>query len=227
MTIRLAIDCMGGDHGLPVTVPAALALRQAKPDVELLLVGHSEQIEQQLQAAGVADRSRLTIVNATEVVTMDDPVEVALRKKRDSSMRVALSLVKDGAADGCVSAGNTGALMAVSRYLLKTLDGIDRPAIATALPNERGEGTTVLDLGANADCEPRHLLQFAQMADVMVSAIHGKSRPTVGLLNIGEEVIKGNEVVKQAATTAPCCWVCAAWCSRAMVRPMPTVLSGR
>jgi glycerol-3-phosphate acyltransferase PlsX len=127
---------------------------------------------------------------------MDDPIEVALRRKKDSSMRVAIEQVKEKQADAIISSGNTGALMAISRYILKTLDGIDRPAIATGMPNELGGATTVLDLGANADCEPMHLLQFAQMADVMVRVVGGKAKPTIGLLNIGEEVIKGNEVVK-------------------------------
>jgi glycerol-3-phosphate acyltransferase PlsX len=130
---------------------------------------------------------------------MDDPIEVALRRKKDSSMRIAIEQVQEKKADAIISAGNTGALMAISRYLLKTLDGIDRPAIATAIPNQLGGGTTVLDLGANADCEPMHLLQFAQMADVMLKVVDGKSNPSIGLLNIGEEVIKGNEVVKQSA----------------------------
>jgi glycerol-3-phosphate acyltransferase PlsX len=129
---------------------------------------------------------------------MDDPIEVALRKKKDSSMRVTAQQVKEGLADAAISAGNTGALMAISRYVLKTLDGIDRPAIAAQMPNQLGRGTTVLDLGANSDCEPMHLLQFAQMADVMARAVDGNPNPTIGLLNIGEEVIKGNEVVKEA-----------------------------
>jgi glycerol-3-phosphate acyltransferase PlsX len=128
---------------------------------------------------------------------MDDPVEVALRKKKDSSMRVALNLVKEGEAQTCISAGNTGALMAVSRYVLKTLAGIERPAIAFAMPSQKGY-TTVLDLGANVDCEPEHLLQFAEMGHALVSAIEGRERPTIGLLNIGEEVIKGNETIKRA-----------------------------
>ncbi len=129
---------------------------------------------------------------------MDDSVEVALRKKKDSSMRVSAQQVKEGLANGAVSAGNTGALMAISRYILKTLDGIDRPAIAAAMPNQLGRATTVLDLGANADCEALHLLQFAQMADVMARAVDGVANPSIGLLNIGEEVIKGNQVVKEA-----------------------------
>jgi glycerol-3-phosphate acyltransferase PlsX len=130
---------------------------------------------------------------------MDDPIEVALRRKKDSSMRLAIEQVKEGLADAVISSGNTGALMAISRYILKTLEGVDRPAIATAIPNEKGLGTTMLDLGANADCEPMHLVQFAQMANVMVQVVEGIQNPSIGLLNIGEEVIKGNEVVKQTS----------------------------
>src|SRR3546814_204294 len=130
---------------------------------------------------------------------MDDSVEIALRRKKDSSMRVAVQAVKDGAADACISAGNTGAWMAISRYLLKTLDGIDRPAIATSIPNQTGRATTVLDLGANVDCTAEHLLQFAIMGTALTQAVDHRDNPTVGLLNIGEEVIKGNEVVKEAA----------------------------
>ncbi len=188
---------MGGDHGLSVTVPASLDLLREFPDASIRLVGLSDQIELALKKVPTELRSRITIVAATEVVTMDDPIEVSLRKKKDSSMRVAIEQVKEKQADAAVSAGNTGALMAISRYILKTLEGIDRPAIATRMPNELGSGTTVLDLGANSDCEPIHLLQFAQMADVMVRIISNKPNPTIGLLNIGEEVIKGNEVVKQ------------------------------
>ncbi|MCS6763066.1 MAG: phosphate acyltransferase PlsX [Candidatus Protistobacter heckmanni] len=198
MTIKLAIDCMGGDNGPAVTLPAALSFLEHHLDAEVLLVGQQEVLEVELSSLRPPPSARLRIVHASEVVLMDDPIEVALRKKKDSSMRVGATLVKDGAADGFVSAGNTGALMAVSRYVLKTLPGIDRPAIATAIPNEKGGGTTVLDLGANADCEALHLLQFGQMASMMASAIEGNPNPSVGLLNIGEEAIKGNEVVKQA-----------------------------
>jgi len=197
MTIKLAIDCMGGDHGVSVTVPAAISFLSSHDDAEMLLVGKPDAIEAQLKKLHASGNPRVRVVAATEVVEMDDPVEVALRRKKDSSMRVAVTQVKEGLADACISAGNTGALMAVSRYVLKTLDGIERPAIATQIPNEKGSGTTVLDLGANADCEPEHLLQFARMADAMVSVVEHKEHPTVGLLNIGEEVIKGNEVVKR------------------------------
>ncbi|MBV8380086.1 MAG: phosphate acyltransferase PlsX [Paucibacter sp.] len=195
--IRLSVDCMGGDHGPSVTLPAARAFLDAHPEAELVLVGLPEALK---PAAGWA---RCTIVPATEVVTMEDPVEVALRKKKQSSMRIAIQQLKavDGAAPlahACVSAGNTGALMAVARYLLKTLDGIDRPAIATVMPNKAGGYTTVLDLGANVDCTAEHLLQFAVMGSALVAAVDEKPEPSVGLLNIGEEVIKGSETIKQA-----------------------------
>ena len=196
--IRLAVDCMGGDHGPSATLPACKAFLAAHPQAELLLVGRVEAL------AEAATWPRCRIVGATEVVEMDDAVEIALRRKKDSSLRVAVTQVKpdaDGhaAADACVSAGNTGALMAVSRYVLKTLDGIDRPAIATVLPNVRDGGTTVLDLGANVDCTAEHLLQFAVMGSALVAAVEGKDSPSVGLLNIGEEAIKGSETIKQAA----------------------------
>ncbi|MDO4796177.1 MAG: phosphate acyltransferase PlsX [Brachymonas sp.] len=199
--VVLAVDCMGGDHGPQVTLAACAQFAQAHPDATLLLVGQPEVLQavwaQQPGVQGLsADRAR--IVAASEVVSMDDPVEVALRRKKDSSMRVAISQVREGAAHVAVSAGNTGALMAVARYLLKTMQGIDRPAIAFQLPNSLGTATTVLDLGANVDCEAEHLLQFAVMGSALVSVLNGKEHPTVGLLNIGEEAIKGNEVIKQA-----------------------------
>jgi glycerol-3-phosphate acyltransferase PlsX len=197
--IRIAIDCMGGDAGLPVTIPAAVEFAQQFPDTRLLLVGLPDQIEAALAGQRRVPRDRIEIVPASEVVTMDDPVEVALRRKKDSSMRLAAQAVKDGRADACVSAGNTGAWMAISRYVLKTLDGIDRPAIATSLPNQLGSATTVLDLGANVDCTAEHLLQFAIMGSALAQALDHRESPSVGLLNIGEEVIKGNEVVKEAA----------------------------
>jgi len=183
---------MGGDHGPGVTLPACRQFLDHHPEARLLLVG------QQASLQGFS-HDRATVVPASEVVTMDDPVEVALRRKKDSSMRVAIQQVKDGAAQAAVSAGNTGALMAIARYLLKTLDGIDRPAIATQLPHAKGGATTVLDLGANVDCTAEHLLQFAIMGAALSQAVDHRERPSVGLLNIGEEVIKGNEVVKEAA----------------------------
>jgi len=189
---------MGGDHGPVVTLPAALSLARDDADVRLLLVGRQAEIEPLIAGAGDVSE-RLEIVHADEVIGMDEPPAQALRGKRSSSMRIAINLVKDGRADAAVSAGNTGALMAISRFVLKTLDGIDRPAIASALPNQKGGTTTMLDLGANVDSSAEHLLQFAVLGSALVSALEERERPTVGLLNIGEEVIKGNEVVKQAA----------------------------
>ncbi|MEK8049907.1 phosphate acyltransferase PlsX [Ideonella sp. DXS22W] len=195
--VRLVVDCMGGDHGPSVTLPACRAFLDSHPQAELVLVGTAQAL------APAAGWPRCTQVVASEVVAMDDPVEVALRKKRDSSMRVAISQLKPGesgqaAADACVSAGNTGALMAVARYVLKTFEGIDRPAIAAMLPNQQGGFTHVLDLGANVDCTAEHLLQFAVMGSALVSALDGNEQPTVGLLNIGEEAIKGSEEIKRA-----------------------------
>ena len=199
MGVRIAIDCMGGDHGLPVTVPAAVSFLSRYPDVRLLLVGKEDEIRDALSRQRGADLSRLEIRPASQVVAMDEPPSSALRSKRDSSMRVAIEAVKSGEADACVSAGNTGALMAISRFVLRMLDGIDRPAIAAPLPNLSGGATTMLDLGANVDCEPQHYLQFAIMGAALVTALEGKEQPSVGLLNIGEESIKGNDSVKQAA----------------------------
>ncbi|MFT3777457.1 MAG: phosphate acyltransferase PlsX [Ottowia sp.] len=189
--IVLAVDCMGGDHGPVVTLPACRQFLDAHPDAELLLVGRPD-------ALAAFSHARARVVPASEVVGMDDAVEVALRKKKDSSMRVAIQQVKDGAAQAALSAGNTGALMAIARYLLKTLEGIERPAIATQLPNARGGATTVLDLGANVDCTAEHLLQFAVMGSALVSVLKNDDEPTVGLLNIGEEAIKGSEEIKRA-----------------------------
>ena len=189
--ITLAVDCMGGDHGPGVTLPACRSFLENHPDAELLLVGLPASL-----AAFTHERARM--VAATEVVSMDDSIEVALRRKKDSSMRVAIAQVKNGAAQAAVSAGNTGALMAIARYLLKTLDGIDRPAIAGQIPNAKGAATTVLDLGANVDCTAEHLLQFAVMGSALVSVLSDNESPTVGLLNIGEEAIKGNDIIKQA-----------------------------
>ena len=196
--IRLAVDCMGGDHGPAVTLPACRAFLGTHPEAGIVLVGR----EADLVSASAWERC--AIVHATEVIEMNDPIEIALRKKKDSSLRVALSLVKAdeqgvSRAQACVSAGNTGALMALSRYVLKTLEGIDRPAIAAVLPNQKDGFTTVLDLGANVDCTPENLLQFAIMGSALVAAVGGNENPSVGLLNIGEEAMKGNEVIKQAA----------------------------
>src|SRR6267142_1614550 len=191
---------MGGDHGPHVTVPAALAFQARHPDdVDIVLVGQREPLENALQAHGARAGARLRVHHASEVVAMDEPPVQALRYKKDSSMRVAVNLVKSGEAHACVSAGNTGALMAISRFVLKTVPGVDRPAIATVLPNSRGGFTYVLDLGANVDCTPEQLMQFGVMGAMLVAAVEHKERPSVGLLNIGVEDIKGNETVKRAA----------------------------
>ena len=198
MTVTLAIDCMGGDHGPSVTVPAALNYMRGDRDTRIVLVGRPEAIEPHVGTAFAEFGERLRIQRASEVVGMDEPPAQAMRSKKDSSMRVAVDLVKSGEAQAAVSAGNTGALMAISRFVLKTLPGIDRPAICSTLPTLRGQ-THVLDLGANVDCSPEHLLQFGIMGAMLVAAMEHKDQPTVGLLNIGEEEIKGNEVVKAAA----------------------------
>lgn len=190
---------MGGDHGPSVTVAAALSFVSHESDAELVLVGLEDVIRAELKKHKSDSHPRISIVHASEVVTMDDSLEVALRRKKDSSMRVAVNLVKSGNVQACVSAGNTGALMAVSRYILKTIPGVDRPAICTLIPNQKDKPTYMLDLGANVDCEPHHLHQFALMASVLVTATEDRLAPTVGLLNVGEEDIKGNDVVKQTA----------------------------
>ena len=197
MDVTVAVDCMGGDHGPHVTVPAALAGLASRSDVDLILVGLRDALEAELRARGAEPGPRLRIHHAFEIIGMDEPIASALRSKRDSSMRVALNLVKSGEAQACVSAGNTGALMAVSRFVLRMMPGIERPPIATVLPAMKGH-VTVLDLGANVDCTPHDLLQFGIMGATLVSALEHTERPSVGLLNIGEEDIKGNEVVKRA-----------------------------
>jgi phosphate acyltransferase len=198
MSYTVAIDCMGGDHGPSVTVPAALAYVRRDPSCSLLLVGLQDVLDAELKRLGALHEPRLTVVHASEVVSMDEPPAQALRGKKNSSMRVAIDLVKEGRAQAAVSAGNTGALMAISKFVLKTLPGIDRPAIASILPTMKGH-TYVLDLGANVDCTAEHLFQFGLMGAMLVSALESRERPSVGLLNIGEEAIKGNETVKGAA----------------------------
>ncbi len=198
MHITVAIDAMGGDHGPHVTVPAALAVLDLDPEVNVVLVGLRDALETELVAHRHTVGPRLRIHHATEVVTMHDSLVVAMRNKKDSSMRVAINLVKTGEAHAAISAGNTAALMALSRFVLKTLPGIDRPAICTVLPTLKGRAY-VLDLGANVDCSAEDLLQFGVMGAMLASAVEDLPRPSVGLLNIGAEAIKGNEVVKQAA----------------------------
>lgn len=197
MDITVAIDAMGGDYGPAVVVPAALSILERDPQLQIILVGLSDAIQNELQRHPSAARSRLRVEPASEVIAMDEAPATAMRNKKDASMRVAIDLVKSGAAHAAVSAGNTGALMAISRFVLKTLPGIDRPAICTVLPTLTGRAY-VLDLGANVDCTAEHLLQFAIMGAMLAAAVEDLPRPSVGLLNIGSEAIKGNEIVKQA-----------------------------
>jgi phosphate acyltransferase len=197
VSITIALDCMGGDHGIKVTVPAALRFLRGNSDVNIVLVGRQEALETALAAANAAQSERIKIRPASEMVEMGDAPAVALRAKRDSSMRVAVDLVRAGEADACVSAGNTGALMAISRFVLKMMPGVERPAIASMLPTQKGH-CCMLDLGANVNCTPVHLLQFAVMGSSLFTAVDGNESPTVGLLNIGEEEIKGNEIAKLA-----------------------------
>jgi len=196
--ITVALDAMGGDRGVSVTVPAALSALDDNPDLSLILVGPRDILAAELKRARGAESDRLHVQHATEVVAMDEPPADALRKKKDSSLRVAIDLVKNATAAAAVSAGNTGALMATARFVLKTLPGIDRPAICTTLPTTRGH-VHMLDLGANVDCTPEQLVQFAIMGSILVSAVEGKPNPRVGLLNIGSEDIKGNDTVKRTA----------------------------
>jgi len=195
MRITVAVDVMGGDHGASVTVPAALQVLAQQPDLHLLLVGDEAQIVPLIAFSASTPRARIEIVHTTEFVTMSDKVSVALRNKKQSSMRLAINAVRDGQAQACVSAGNTGALMAIGRFVLKMHAGIDRPAIMTALPTQTGHAH-MLDLGANVDSEPHHLLQFAEMGALVAQALDGHDQPRVGLLNIGEEEIKGNDFIK-------------------------------
>jgi glycerol-3-phosphate acyltransferase PlsX len=198
VSVTIALDAMSGDHGPSVTLPAAIDILRRDTDVRLILVGQQEVLSPLLAQHQREFGDRLVLHHASEVVAMDEPPAQALRSKKDSSMRVAINLVKSGEAGACVSAGNTGALMATGRFVLKTLPGIDRPAIITALPTRNGH-VHMLDLGANVDSSPEHLLQFGIMGSLLVSALENKPAPKVCLLNIGAEDIKGNEVVKQAA----------------------------
>ncbi len=194
MSNTIALDAMGGDFGPEVVVPAALNALNKNEDLKLILVGDQEKIEAQLKSSSA---DRLSIYHTSQIVEMDDPPAQALRSKKDSSMRVAINLVKEGHAQACVSAGNTGALMATARYVLHTLAGIDRPAINTTLPSIEGH-TYMLDLGANVDCKAENLFQFAVMGSVLASAVDEIELPKVGLLNVGSEAIKGNDQVKEA-----------------------------
>ncbi|WP_369959089.1 phosphate acyltransferase PlsX [Pseudomonas benzenivorans] len=193
----IAIDAMGGDFGPHCIVPASIACLAEYPSLHLVLVGQSPLLEELIARSPEVDRARLRVEHAGEVIGMDERPAQALRNKPDASMRVALELVRSGRAQACVSAGNTGALMALSRYVLKTLPGIDRPAMMAAVPTRTGY-CQLLDLGANVDCSAEHLYQFAVMGSVAAEAM-GIVRPRVALLNVGTEDIKGNQQVKLAA----------------------------
>jgi glycerol-3-phosphate acyltransferase PlsX len=196
--ITIAVDAMGGDHGLKVVIPACISAVKKNPALKIILVGVQDKVSASLKKHGILSSKQLSVVHASEVVNMDELPSHALRNKKDSSMRVAINLVKDGAAQACVSAGNTGALMATARYVLKTLPGIDRPAIVSELPTMKGK-TWVIDLGANVDSCAEHLFQFAVMGSALIQALENKSKPRIALLNIGVEEIKGNDQVKRTA----------------------------
>ncbi|MDE2195916.1 MAG: phosphate acyltransferase PlsX [Gammaproteobacteria bacterium] len=197
-TVTIALDAMGGDHGPGVVVPAALSMLARHSFLHIILVGDAPTLTPMVSRQQAEYGDRLTVQHASEVVLMDEPPSQALRGKKDSSMRIAINLVKAGTADGCVSAGNTGALMATARFVLKTVPGIDRPAICALIPSHGGH-THMLDLGANADCTPEQLFQFGVMGSALANAVYNIAAPRVGLLNIGEEEIKGNEKVREAA----------------------------
>ncbi len=199
MPVTVAVDAMGGDHGPAVTLAAALRFLEDTPDARVIAVGLEAPLRAALSRLKSPAIARLTLRPASEVVEMHEPPADALRRKKDSSMRVAINLVKDEVAQACISAGNTGALMAISRFVLKTLPGIDRPAIAAQMPTQQGGVVTVLDLGANVNCTPEQLVQFAVMGTALVAAMDGIEQPTVGLLNVGEEEIKGNDLAKETA----------------------------
>lgn len=195
--VRIAVDAMGGDEGPAVCVPAALQFARKHTDLRLLLVGQPGVIDPLVRQSGGLP-GNVDVQPASQVVAMDEPPAEALRRKKDSSMRVAIDLVRDGRADACVSAGNTGALMGTGRFVLKTLPGIDRPAIMARLPTRHG-AVYMLDLGANADCTAENLFQFAVMGSVVARVTESIARPRIALLNIGEEDTKGNDRVKEAA----------------------------
>ncbi|MFT3742577.1 MAG: phosphate acyltransferase PlsX [Gammaproteobacteria bacterium] len=198
--ITISIDAMGGDFGPEVTIPAALRVLATHPDLKLIVVGDQPVLQQVYASHSALHTDRLVFQHASEQVGMDESPSQALRLKKDSSMRVALNLVKSGLAQACVSAGNTGALMVTARFVLKTLPGIDRPAIITSFPTIKPDKEVwIVDLGANVDSQAEHLFQFAVMGSVLVSLVRNIERPTIALLNIGEEEIKGNEQVKQTA----------------------------
>ncbi len=198
MQHKISVDAMGGDFGPPVTVPASLKILKKYENISIILVGDSDKITKILKKKKSLNHPRISVHHTTQVVGMDELPQTALKNKKDSSMRVSINLVKEGAADACVSAGNTGALMATARFVLRMLPGIDRPAISSELPSDNGT-TCMLDLGANADCTPEQLLQFGIMGSILTNVLHKKNNPSIGLLSNGSESMKGSEVVKKSA----------------------------
>jgi len=198
MQHKISVDAMGGDFGPPVTVPAALKILKKYENISIILVGDSDKITKILKKKKSLNHPRISVHPTTQVVGMDELPQTALKNKKDSSMRVSINLVKEGAVDACVSAGNTGALMATARFVLRMLPGIDRPAISSELPSDNGT-TCMLDLGANADCTPEQLLQFGIMGSILTNVLHKKNNPSIGLLSNGSESMKGSEVVKKSA----------------------------
>lgn len=197
--IRIALDMMGGDYGPRATIPAAIKAVEKYPFLHLYLCGHSQSIHTFLNKHNALNHPRLTVVHTEQVVNQDERPDIALRRKTRSSMRKTLDLVNDGQADACVSAGNTGALLAMARYVLKTLPLIKRPALISSLPTYENEKVFLLDLGANIHQDPETLFQFAVMGSVMANEVEGIEHPRVALLNVGEEEIKGSDHLKQAA----------------------------
>ena len=198
MQHKISVDAMGGDFGPAVTIPASLKILKKYENISIVLVGIADEITKILKKKKSLNHPRITIHNATQIVGMDELPQSALKNKKDSSMRVSINLVKEGVVDACVSAGNTGALMATARFVLRMLPGIDRPAISSELPNANGT-TCMLDLGANADCTPEQLLQFGIMGSILTNVLHKKNNPSIGLLSNGSEAMKGSEVVKKSA----------------------------
>ena len=198
MQHKISVDAMGGDFGPPVTVPASLKILKKYENISIILVGDTDKITKILKKKKSLNHPRVSVHHTTQIVGMDELPQSALKNKKDSSMRVSINLVKEGAADACVSAGNTGALMATARFVLRMLPGIDRPAISSELPSDNGT-TCMLDLGANADCTPEQLLQFGIMGSILTNVLHKKNNPSIGLLSNGSESMKGSEVVKKSA----------------------------
>ena len=210
MSYKISVDAMGGDHGLNTTIPATLEAVKKDPNLQIVLVGEQHRVKRALDRYARVKKiklpvlQRIAIYHASETIAMDESPSNAIRKKKDSSMRVAVNLVKDGSVNACVSAGNTGALMAISKFVLKTINGVSRPAIVYALPAYNKETksiskTYMLDLGANVVCSSEQLFQFSIMGSILAKSSKGVAEPKVSLLNIGEEEMKGLDNIKDAS----------------------------